>query len=186
MSFFDQFDRHEQAILHKRAASAADEKTAETADTLAGIDTLVVRLGYEFYGLPLESLTAAYQDRINLTTPIVPVPCTPPFVAGIANIRGRVIPVIDLARLLSIPAEATASTSTGIIVVTNEDVTMAFRVDAIGDAIQVRVNELAPISGLFDLAETAYLQGTLPDGTILLNMDAILNDPRLIVDETIG
>jgi purine-binding chemotaxis protein CheW len=186
MSFYDQFDKHQQAILRQRAASVADEKTAETAETLAGIDTLVVKLGYEFYGLPLESLTAAYQDKINLTTPIVPVPCTPPFVAGIANIRGRVIPVIDLARLLNVPDEATSSNSMGIIVVTDDEVTLAFRVDAIRDAIQVQVNELAPISELFDLAATEYLQGTLPDGTILLNMDAILNDPRLIVDETIG
>ena len=186
MSFYDHFDEHEQAILRKRAASAADEKTAETAETLASIDTLVIRLGYEFYGLPLQSLTAAYQDKINLTTPIVPVPCTPPFVAGIANIRGRVIPVIDMARWLGIPDEDTSSTSTGIVIAANEDVTMAFRVDAIGDAILVRVNDITPVSKLFDLAHSEYLQGTLPNGTILLNIDEILNDPSLIVDETVG
>lgn len=185
MSFYDHFDENEQAILRERAERAADEETAETAETLASIDTLVVRLGNESYGLPLGKLTAAYQDKVNLTTPIVPVPCTPSFIAGITNIRGRVVPVIDLARLLGIPESAT-STSTGIIVAANKKVTMAFRVDAIGDAILVNVDHLTPVSGLFDLAKTEYLRGTLPDGTILLNMDAILNDPQLIVDETIS
>ena len=63
---------------------------------------------------------------------------------------------------------------------------MAFRVDRIGDAARARRGELVPVSELFDLAKTEYLQGTLPDGTILLNIDAILTDSTLIVDETVG
>jgi purine-binding chemotaxis protein CheW len=184
MSFYDHFDENEQAVLRRRAERAAD-KNLETPKTLASIDTLVVTLGNETYGLPLQALTAAYQVNVNLTTPIVPVPCTPPFVAGIANIRGHVVPVVDLAVLLGVP-DSTSLDSTGIVVVANEDVTMAFRVDAIGDAILVQAGDVSPVSGLFDLAKTEYLQGTLPDGTILLDMEAILSDHMLIVDETVS
>jgi purine-binding chemotaxis protein CheW len=184
MSFYDHFDENEQAVLRKRAERAA-EKDSEASEGLAGIDVLVVTLGGETYGLPLQALTAAYQVNVNLTTPIVPVPCTPPYVAGIANIRGHVVPVVDLAVLLGLPAN-TATGTTGIVVVAHEDVTMAFRVDRIGDAILARLGELIPVSGLFDLAKTAYLQGTLPDGTILLNIEAILTDSTLIVDETVS
>jgi purine-binding chemotaxis protein CheW len=184
MSFYDHFDEEEQAVLRLRAERAAD-KTLETPETLASIDTLIVTLSDETYGLPLQALTAAYQVSVNLTTPIVPVPCTPPFVAGIANIRGHVVPVIDLAVLLGVP-NSTSSDSTGIVVVANEDVTMAFRVDAIGDAILVKVGELAPVSELFDLAKTEYLQGVLPDNIILLDIDAILSDPALLVEETVS
>jgi purine-binding chemotaxis protein CheW len=183
MSFYDHFDENDQHILRMRAERAA-EKNSETPETLASIDTLVVTLGDEAYGLPLEALTAAYQVNVNLTTPIVPVPCTPPFIAGIANIRGHVVPVIDLAVLVGLPSNTTNDT-TGIVVVSNEETTMAFRVDAIGDAILVKVGELTPVSGLFDLAKPEYLKGTLPDGIILLNIDAILSDSTLIVDEKI-
>jgi purine-binding chemotaxis protein CheW len=184
MSFYDHFDENEQAVLRKRAERAA-EKSSETTETLAGIDVLIVMLGDETYGLPLQALTAAYQVNVNLDTAVVPVPCTPPYIAGIANIRGHVVPVIDLAVLLGTSANATANT-TGIVVVANEDVTIAFRVDRIGDAILARIGELVPVSELFDLAKTEYLQGTLPDGTILLDIDAILTDSTLIVDETVG
>ncbi len=179
MSFIDRFSEDEQALLRARAQRAA--LTSHDTGVLASIDTLVVMLGEESYGLPLRALTAAYQ----VTAPLVPVPCTPPFIAGIANIRGRVVPVIDLAVLLGVSGAATPDL-TAIIVVANENMTVAFRVSAIGDAILVRVGELVPVSGLFDLAKTEYLQGALPDGTIVLNMDAILNDPALIVDEAVG
>ncbi len=184
MSFYDHFDENEQAVLRIRAERVA-EKDADTPDAVASIEALVVTLGDETYGLPLQALTAAYQVNVNLATPIIPVPCTPPFIAGVANIRGHVVPVIDLAVLVGLP-NVTASDKTGIVVVSNEDVTMAFRVNAIGDAILVRTDELVPVSGLFDLAKTEYLQGTLPDGTIVLNINTILNDASLIVDETIA
>jgi len=180
MSFLDLFSEDEQILLRRRADRAALSSHDE-GEVIASIDTLVVVLGDESYGLPLRALTAAYQ----VTTPVVPVPCTPPFVAGITNIRGRVVPVIDLAVLLGVSGTAT-SDLTAIIVVANETMTVAFRVSAIGDAILVKVGELVPVSGLFDLAKTEYLQGALPDGTIVLDMGAILNDPALIVDEAVG
>ena len=183
MSFYDHFNENERAVLRKRAERTA-EKTSEEAETSARIEVLVITLGDETYGLPLQALTAAYQVNVNLTTPAVPVPCTPPYIAGIANIRGHVVPVIDLAALLGLPASAAGST--GIVVVASEEVTMAFRVDRIGDAILARLDELIPVSELFDVAQTAYLQGTLPDGTIVLNIEAILSDSSLIVDETVG
>lgn len=179
MSFYDQFDEDERALLRQRAERAA-LTSLDTPEVLASIDTLVVRLGEETYGLPLRSLTAVFQ----VTTAVVPVPCTPPFVAGITNIRGRVVPVIDLATLLGI--SAAASEANAIIVVSNDAMTVAFRVSAIDDAIKVKTGELQPVSGLFDLARTEFVQGVLPDGAILLDIDAVLNDPALIVDEVVG
>jgi purine-binding chemotaxis protein CheW len=180
MSFYDRFTEAEQTLLRQRAERVA-LSSFDTSEVLASIDTLIVKLGDESYGLSLRSLTAAYQAAML----VVPVPCTPPFVAGVANIRGRVVPVIDLAVLLGTSGPP-VSDLTAIVLVANDHMTLAFRVSAIGETILVGGGELAPVSGLFDLAKRAYLQGMLPDGTIVLNMDAILNDPALIVDETIG
>lgn len=178
MSFYDQFTEEEQALLRQRAERAA-LSSSDTPEVLASIDTLAVNLGDESYGLPLRSLTAAYQAMM----PVIPVPCTPPYVAGITNIRGRVVPVIDLAVLLGTSGPP-VSDLTAIVVVANDTITLAFRVSAIGDTILVGVGELTPVSGLFELAKRSYVQGVLPDGTIMLNIDAVLNDPALIVDAT--
>lgn len=181
MSFYDLFSEKELSILQARAQSAATV-TQDTTEHETTIDMLGVSLGNEAYMLPLRALTAAYRVDVNLTTPIVAVPCTPPFVAGIVNLRGHVVPVIDLAALFGIPNETPDSTA--FVVVNNEEMTVAFRVTAIGDTTRVRAREIAPVSELFGLTKTEYLQGTLPDGTVVLDMDAILNDPILIVDDT--
>ncbi len=180
MSFYDRFAEDEQALLRLRAERAA-LTSLDTPEVLASIDTLVVMLGDEPYGLPLQALTAAYQ----VTTPIVPVPCTPPFIAGVANIRGHVVPVINLAVLLGVSSTA-ASDFAAMVVAANDEMTVAFHVSAIGNAILVKVGELVPVPELFDLAQKDYVRGALPDGTIVLNLDAILNDPALIINETIG
>jgi purine-binding chemotaxis protein CheW len=184
MSFYDHFSEHEQKELYLRAERAASSDR-DTLDTVAVMDALGVRLGDETYALPLHSLTAAYQVDVNLTTPIVAVPCTPPFVAGIVNIRGHVVPVFDLAVLLGMAPDTTAESEV-FVMVTNEDLTVALRVTTISGTLAVRLDELTPLSGLFGLAEADYLQGTLPDGTILVDVDAILNDPALIVDEVVN
>jgi purine-binding chemotaxis protein CheW len=181
MSLYDQFSPKEIEVLLRRAERAAHA----SQDTQAGgvlINALVVSLGREQYALPLEALSAAYEVNVNLTTPIVPVPCAPAFVAGVANVRGRVIPVIDLAALLGVPGDETAE-SASLIIVSSDQMSLALRVGIIGDAIVIRQRELVPVPETLDLAKPGYLQGTLPDGTGLLDLDAILNDPALIVDD---
>ncbi|MEO8394295.1 MAG: chemotaxis protein CheW [Chloroflexota bacterium] len=98
----------------------------------------------------------------------------------IANIRGQIAPVFDLAVLLSAPG---ASTPQVLIVAAHDDLSMAFYVDAVGDAETILTTELQPFPGMLN---GAYLRGVLPNGTALLNVEAILNDPTLIVDETVS
>ena len=184
MSFYDHFSEQEQKVLSLRAERAARSDQDSLEDVVV-MDALGVTLGDETYALPLHSLTAAYEIDVNHTTPIVVVPCTPPFVAGIVNIRGRVVPVFDLAVLLGM-APDTTSESTTFVIVTNEEITIALRVTTISGALSVRLGELSPLSGLFGLAKTDYLQGTLPDGTILVDVETILNDPALVVDEIVN
>src|SRR5215216_5720695 len=97
MSIHEHFTERELKILQaraERAASAAQRDDVEKTE----IRALQCTLGSESYALPVEFVRAVYE---NVT--VVPVPCTPRFVAGIANIRGRIMPVLDLATLLNVP-----------------------------------------------------------------------------------
>jgi purine-binding chemotaxis protein CheW len=116
---------------------------------------------------------------------VVAVPCAPSHIAGITNIRGRVIPVVDLAALLGVPGEV-SSEGSALVVMSTEEMTLAFRVDAIGDVLPLVENELTPIPTTFGLTKSDYLQGVLPNGTVLLNVGAVLQDPALTVDETVN
>ena len=181
MSFHNLFSEREREILRLRADRAA-QAAQDTLEVEASLDVLMVAIGDEVYALPLNMLTAAYQSDVNLATPVVPIPCVPAFVAGVTNIRGHVIPVLDLAILLGLPGDGTLATA--LVIVANANMSVALSVVEIGDAASIRMEDVTPVPETLHLTRPDYLQGTLPDGAGLLNVNAILNDPALIVDET--
>jgi purine-binding chemotaxis protein CheW len=89
----------EERTLRERARRLALEPgEAESPTGLAEAEVLICRLGDERYAIDL-ALLRAVQPAHGLT----PIPCTPPFVAGMLNVRGIVVTVLDLARLLELP-----------------------------------------------------------------------------------
>jgi purine-binding chemotaxis protein CheW len=173
MSFYEHFSEEEIAILKARAERIANTQSeTQQGDT---VSALVIQAGGETYGLPMESLTAVYMGHT-----IIPVPCVPSFVAGIANVRGEIMPVFDLAALLKVPSDGTKR---ALIVASSNDNSVAFCVEAVGEARTVQLSALQAVPPMLN---EAYLNGISADGMGMLNVEAIINDPALIVDEAIG
>ena len=61
------------------------------------LEILVVELAGRHYGAPLKAVREVFT-----LGPLTPVPTAPAAVAGVANLRGQVIPVLDLMRLLDL------------------------------------------------------------------------------------
>ena len=57
-------------------------------------------LGKELFGIPVKNV-----NEIIMPTQVTPVPRSKPYIEGITDIRGEVLPVIDLAMFLSIPVQ---------------------------------------------------------------------------------
>ena len=93
MSIFEHFSEEEREILRIRAERAANAVRESAQEAV--FSALEVTIQSQSYALPIEVLTTVYEN-----VAVVPVPCVPSFVAGIANIRGRILPVFDLAVLL--------------------------------------------------------------------------------------
>ena len=178
MSIYARFSEQELAILRERAERAA---IAEEKPNLEETLTVVhVTLGNEFYALSVERLRAVYENIA-----VISVPYTPPFVAGIANIRGRITPVLDLATVLNVPPSADVPKS--LLMIVRDELSVVFQVNTVGDIATILVNSIEPMpSGGQILASEIYLQGIFANGITLLNIEAILNDPALIVDHASG
>ena len=175
MSILDRFTEKERALLEARAERIS--RVADDDQTTDVIYALTVKIKSETYALPVETLIGVYEE-----IRVVPVPCTPSYVAGIANVRGRVVPVFELASLLDLSASDAEDLST-LIVASNEKLTLAFRVVAIGDMVTIVSDEIGIVQGG---KEINYVQGVLNDGTALVNMHMILDDPRLVVNNSLS
>jgi purine-binding chemotaxis protein CheW len=140
-----------------------------------------VTIREERYALPLPSLVNVHERIV-----IIPVPCVPRHVAGIANIRGHIIPVLDLGVLMDVPGVSTAKNST-LVVAAHHDLKVAFLVERIGDVATYTVNSVAPVPMNLETRQAvAYVQGILPGGAALLNIDAILDDDEITVNEKVN
>ncbi len=173
MSFYDHFNDDEISILRARAKRIANaQHQAEESEVLS---TLNITIGGEIYALSMDLLDAVYSAPT-----VVPVPCTPSFIAGISNIRGQIIPVLDLAFLLGV---ATDNKNQALIVISNREMTVALFIEAIGEAGSIMSNRIQAVPVSKRSAYTNYLKGVTPEGIAVLDIEALLNDPALIVND---
>ncbi len=78
----------------------------------------------------------AVQEIVTLL-PVTAIPLVPPFVEGAVNLRGHVIPVIDLRARLGMPAQATEEQAV-IVVVRLPGRTLGLRVDSVHEVLNLR------------------------------------------------
>ncbi len=119
-------------------ASAAE---ADLGAALAG-KYMTFQLAHEVYGL--EILTV--REIIGLME-ITRVPRTPDFIHGVINLRGRVIPVIDLR--LKFGMEATAATEQTVVIVVQcrvggRSLTMGVLVDLVLEVLSIEAGQIEP------------------------------------------
>ena len=120
-----------------------------------------VRVAGEHYALPVERVLEVAEPG-DLT----PVPGSPPQIIGVCNLRGQIVPVVSMSKLLSLTEEAP-----GRIVVAELGALRA------GLAVE-GVLDVSELSNASEPTESPYLSGAiLTDGTLvgLLDLDAILS-----------
>ncbi|MFW6312319.1 MAG: chemotaxis protein CheW [Spirochaetota bacterium] len=110
----------------------------DDADGEADDKYLLFRLGDEDYGVPIDRV-----QSIEELQRIVAVPDMPPYVRGVINLRGSVIPVVDL-RLRFEMAEREYDDRTCIIVIQHAGRTVGFIVDTVSEVQQIPGDAIQP------------------------------------------
>lgn len=145
------------------------------ADALTQLISFMV--GKEEYGL--EILTVKEVIRIREITRI---PKAPVFVKGIINLRGDVIPIIDLREKFGLEIQE-YTTMTRVIIVEVDGKSIGMVVDSVSQVIRIAQSEVEPPPPLIGGISAEYLRGVGKIGEkliIMLNIDKILT-----VDEKI-
>lgn len=173
MSFYDQFNEHDLITLQQRAQRAASVVKDETVGVQRNVLTVIA--AGETYALPDSNVLTVHHS-----VSIVALPNAPYHVAGIANVRGQIRVMIDLAATLGL---STTCTGDSVIMVTEGDVEVGLRVDDVGEVSRNSDDLLMSIADTADIRKRDYVRGIYPDGSILLNLSHILRDPALMIDQ---
>ncbi|WP_170291868.1 chemotaxis protein CheW [Heliobacterium mobile] len=128
-------------------------------------------LGRESYGIPIERVR-----EIIRPTPITLIPHTPPYVLGLLNLRGNVIPVIDLRLRLHITPEGEAKNNR-IIVVEIEGVVVGMMVDSVSSVMTVQEDMLTDTPDMLCETDDGFINRVIKTDqrlTVLLNLQAMV------------
>ena len=136
----------------KDPAMSAAEATARRQ---IGDEQLFVgfRIEGEEFGVPIQ-----YVQEIIWLTRITRVPRTPPFVEGIINLRGNVLPVIDLRKRFGLPSLA-ATESTSIIVVDVDGRRSGVIVDAVSEVRRLALDSIEPPPAVTGPIDSSFVTG---------------------------
>jgi len=134
-------------------------------------------LAEEEYGLEILKVR-----EIIGTMDITAVPRTPPFVKGVINLRGKVIPVVDL-RLKVGMAEAERTDQTCIIVVDIGEVEMGIIVDRVSEVLNIAGHDIEDAPSFGAQVETDFILGlgkVNEKVTILLDISKLLSHSDVV------
>jgi purine-binding chemotaxis protein CheW len=166
----------EQALLRARAAQLA-KRPAQDAEPAREVECLEFLLSGESYAVEM--------SFIGETLPLLdftPLFCTPPFVLGITNLRGRIISIVDLRRFFELP-EVGLSDLNRVIVVADANMEFGILADSIVGMRSLPLSELQPPPAAFTGIREEFLAGVTTDRLALLDMAKILADKRILVHE---
>ncbi|OGV71498.1 MAG: chemotaxis protein CheW [Lentisphaerae bacterium RIFOXYB12_FULL_65_16] len=160
------------------------EAGAAGARALAG-KYLTFKLGSEEFGLAILKV----QEIIKMMD-ITRVPRTPEFVRGVINLRGKVIPVIDLRLKFQMETKAaTEKTCVIVVQVTHGDgrVTMGIIVDEVSEVLDIAGEQIEPAPEFGTAVDTAFILGmgkVAKRVVMLLDVDKVLSrgEVRLMGD----
>jgi purine-binding chemotaxis protein CheW len=133
---------------------------------------VVFEMCSEFYGVDIAKV-----ESIIKMQPITQMPHAPGFVEGVINLRGRVLPVIDLHKRFELPGQA-ADKNSRIIVVSVDQTEVGMIVDAVSEVLTVPEDTVEAAPEITTTVDSAFITGIAKLGerlVILLDLACILS-----------
>jgi purine-binding chemotaxis protein CheW len=170
-------DNKQRAILKERAQRLAlPQKSSDQAKNT--VEMLQFSLARGIYAIESE-----FVREVSRLKSLTPLPTTPDHILGLINIRRKITPVIDLQILFGLPKQE-ANIGKKVILLKNGEVEFGILAD---DILGVREINLDAIElALPNLAEKRelYLKGITIDGIAILDGKKLINNPKIIVDDS--
>ncbi len=165
----------EKNILHKRALALS----VETEKEVPGEEIEIVEflLAQERYGVDV-----SHVREVHHLNDLAPVPCTPPFVLGIVNVRGQIVSVIDLKKFFELPEKGLGDLDR-VIILRSEQMEFGILADSVVSVRRIPLEQLQPALPTLSGIREEYLKGIAADGTIVLDARRLLADRKLIINE---
>jgi purine-binding chemotaxis protein CheW len=151
--------------------------------SVAEKQVVLFELSGEIYGLDIATV-----HEIIRMQPITKVPKAPVYVEGVINLRGKVIPVVDLGKKFGME-KVEEGKNNRIVVVNIQGTTIGIIVDAVTEVLRLPESAVEPVSDIVTNNYLKYLQGIAKVGDkmiILLALDKLLSKDSALTKVATG
>jgi len=159
----------DQEILKERARILADPETDRFLPAEEGKEVLGFLLSGEHYAIE----TNVVREAITIHE-ITPIPGTPSHLLGVMNVRGRIIPVVDLKQFLGMEREGIEH-ATRAIILERGFYEIAFIPDALLPIQWIPGTQVKPAPATLKGLGAELLLGVMEDATILVDGDQMIS-----------
>ncbi|MEN3753967.1 chemotaxis protein CheW [Mangrovibacter yixingensis] len=142
----------------------------------SGQEFLVFTLGDEEYGIDILKV-----QEIRGYDQVTRIANTPPFIKGVTNLRGVIVPIVDL-RIKFAKSDVVYNENTVVIVLTLGQRVVGIVVDGVSDVLSLTSDQIRPAPEFAVTLSTEYLTGLGAVGErmlILVNIEKLLNSEEM-------
>ena len=140
-------------------------------------ELLTFRLGQEEYGLNILNV-----QEIRGYDAVTKIANSPAFLKGVINMRGVIVPIIDMRIRFNL-GEATYNEFTVVIILNIGDRVIGMVVDAVSDVTSLKAEQVRPAPDFGTVLDTAYIDGL---ATVDERMIIVIDIEKLMTAEDMG
>ncbi len=164
-------------ILQQRTRALAAIPPQE--EKSEAVEAVIFALGESRYAIDVQHVTGIFTVE-----ELTPTPCTPDFVVGVINLRGRILSVIDLQRFLGLEATPIDSRAQ-VIAVSAGGMEVGLLTNKVYAVRPIPLNDLKPTLPTSTRLAVEFTRGVTPDLIVFLNLEKLLGDERMVVREEV-
>lgn len=158
-------------LAHPPEADDRSQQSLEVIEFLLAHERYAVEVAYVREVYPLKDLTS--------------VPCAPPFVLGIINIRGQIVSVTDIKQFFDLPRKEITDQAK-VLILKNHKMELGILADAVVGERKILVEDIqSDMPSLIGTREQ-YVRGVTKDRLVVMNVDKFLCDDAIVVHQEVG
>jgi purine-binding chemotaxis protein CheW len=147
--------------------------------TSATIEIIEFALATESYGVE-----SAFVKEVYPLKDFTPLPGMPSYIMGIVNVRGQILPVVDLRKFFSL-SEKGLGEMNKVVILRNDQMEFGIVADVVEGTRTLAIDDIMPAPVTETGIGEKYLKGVTKEHIVVLDAEGLLNDKNMIINEVV-
>ena len=167
-----------ETILKKRAdiLKMPVHEDIKSGEQINGLEFLLSEEKY--------AIDSVYVSEVIYINELTPLPCTPDFIVGIINVRGKILSIVDIKKFFNLP-DAGITNLNKVIVVNYNGIELGILADEILGSSNIQLDKLQnKVTTITEVSQN-FIIGITKTRLIVLDIKELLMSEIIIIDEVV-